>query len=94
MYPKIRYDKSEVNDYSTNTSASNLFDFIVKIINPKYDLYCDDLPKEEDLVVKEYGYVNSEYGSGYELVDLDKISEFTYGSKKRQILLAGTMNLR
>jgi hypothetical protein len=74
MYACIRYDVDDVLDYSTNAPASFLFDFITRLNNPVITLYCDALPEDDSLVVREYAYIQTDENSR-ELVDIKKIPE-------------------
>ena len=74
LYPKIRYAKGETNSQNYITHDSLLFDCVVTPINPKWSIYIDELPDNEDFLVDEFAYVwTDEYSR--DLLRLDDISE-------------------
>jgi hypothetical protein len=56
MYPTIRYEKGEVNEWSVNTPKSYLFGSIIGGMPHKYFYTCDDLPEDKALLVSAFCY--------------------------------------
>ena len=71
-HPHIGYSKGEVIEYWTNADHSFLFEFIMDLIDPKYSLNWDDLPKKNRFMIKAYGYVWVDENSR-DLVDIAKM---------------------
>lgn len=62
IYPRICYEKGEVDDYSDNSPNSFLFSFIMDLLDPKFKYNCDDLPDEKALLVDRFVHVYEEDG--------------------------------
>ena len=57
FHPRIFYNKGDVDEYPSNLPDSFLFRFILKLVNPRCGLYCDDLPGNDEFICDEFGYV-------------------------------------
>ena len=81
MYPILRYENGETDEYVSNSSDSYLFDFI-KQSNSIWSVSCYDFPHYDSLVTNEYVYVIDEDESetlvNAEDVDLDY--KYEYGT--------------
>jgi hypothetical protein len=74
MYPHIKYKNGKAEGYSSITASSFLFEFIMRIVEPEYSKYCDDIPGDEMFIVKEYAFISAD-GDFTELIDVDMIPE-------------------
>ncbi len=72
MYPQLRYEKGETDEYISNSPASYLYEFMKKTF---FNNTCsiNELPFYESLVSETYGYVEDEDGDN-KLVNLDDVS--------------------
>jgi len=80
MYPILRYEKGETDEYVSNSSESYLFDFIQQI-NDLWSVKCENFPHYDSLVTNEYVYVIDEDESET-LVNADDVDldyKYEYG---------------
>jgi len=74
FYPRIFYNKGDVNEYPSNSPDSFLFGFLIRQIKPRCEIYCDDLPENEEFVCDEFGYIWSDDQSR-ELINIGDIEK-------------------
>jgi hypothetical protein len=72
MYPELRYEKGETDEFVSNSPASYLYEFMKKSFFDN-DCSCNDLPFYEALVSESYGYVENDDGER-NLANLDDVS--------------------
>jgi hypothetical protein len=57
IHPHISYYNGHADNYPNNDSKSFLFDYILRLLKPKFTLAEDSIPAESDFLVDEFGYI-------------------------------------
>ncbi len=80
LYPTLRYENGETDEYVSNSSESYLFDFIQQI-NRLWFLRCENFPHYDSIVSNEYVYVIDENESEtlVNAEDVDSDYKYEYG---------------
>jgi hypothetical protein len=72
MYPQLRYETGETDEFISNSPVSYLYEFVKKSFFDN-DCDCNSLPFYDSLVSETYGYIEEENGEN-KLVNLNDVT--------------------